>query len=313
MQDPGATGDDQAVNGTLKSGRIRGLARRALPLLPAVAGLIFVAVLLWPAPSESPTVLRVGVLPDQSPEILQQRYTALMDYLEQEVGVPFQLVMPGDYAELLDMFGRREVDIAYFGGLTYLMARETSGARGLVMRDVDTRFRSAFLATTGRPESTIADFLGKRLAFGARLSTSGHLMPRYFLTQWNIDPESWFSDIVYTGAHDATAHLVREGDVDLGVANAEIVEAMYRDGRLRRDEVRIVDQTPPYVDYVWAMRSQFDSDLYYRVVFAFLRLSPSDAPGSAILANMGAGGFLPVRDSEFGSLREIAVSLGLLR
>ncbi len=301
------------MNGTLKSGRIRRLARRALMLLPAVGGLIFVAVLLWPAPSESPAVIRVGVLPDQSPEILQQRYAALLDYLEKEVGVPFQLVMPGDYAELLDMFGGREVDIAYFGGLTYLMARERSGARGLVMRDVDTRFRSVFLATTGRPESTIADFLGKRLAFGARLSTSGHLMPRHFMTQSNIDPESWFSDIVYTGAHDATARLVRDGEVDLGVANAEIVEAMYRDGRLRRDDVRIVDQTPPYVDYVWAMRPQIDPDLYDKVVFAFLKLSPSDAPGPVVLGNMGAGGFLPFRDSEFGSLREIAVSLGLLR
>ncbi|MDH3230546.1 MAG: phosphate/phosphite/phosphonate ABC transporter substrate-binding protein [Alphaproteobacteria bacterium] len=283
-----------------------------LLVLPALAALLFVAILFWPASKETPDVLRVGVLPDQSPEMLEQRFLPLLDYLGAEIGMPFQLVVPGDYAALLDMFQRHEIDIAYFGGLTYLKAHDTGNARALVMRDVDTRFRSSFLARPDRPETTITDFRGKTLAFGSRLSTSGHLMPRHFLRQRNIEPESWFASIVYSGAHDETAMLVRDGKVDLGVVNTEILESMFRDGRLRRDEVRVVDQTPPYTDYVWAMRVGIDAGLHDRVVFAFLKLSPAEAEDAAILTNLGAGGFLPAPESEFGSLRKIAMSLGLL-
>jgi phosphonate transport system substrate-binding protein len=283
-----------------------------LSAAPALAAVFFMFVVFWPAADEIPDVVRVGVLPDRSAEALRQRFQPLLDYLSAEVGVPFQLVVPGDYAALLDLFHKREVDLAYFGGLTFLKAQESDGVRSLVMRDIDTRFRSAFLARTDRPEKTIWEFRGKTLAFGSRLSTSGHLMPRHYLEQEDIDPESWFANILYSGAHDATVKLVRSGNADLGVANAELVEAMFRDGRLRREEIRVIEFTPPYPDYVWAMRVGIDADVYDRVMFAFLRLSPADPKDRAILTNLGAGGFLPARDSEFGSLRAIAMELGLL-
>ena len=292
--------------------RISTLVRLLLPALPVAGALLFTAIVLLPISKESPAILRVGVLPDQSPKILEQRYKPLLAYLSAEIGKPVQLVMPSDYAALLELFRTREIDIAYFGGLTFLKARETAGARALVMRDVDARLRSVFLARSDRPETTIADFRGKTLAFGSRLSTSGHLMPRHFLRLQDIDPESWFAGIIHAGTHDATAMLVRDGDVDLGVANAEIVQAMFRDGRLRRDEMRVIEQTPPYVDYVWAMRVGFDTDLYEQVIFAFLKLSPADDKDAEILKKLGAGGFLPVRDSQFGSLHDIARSLGML-
>lgn len=312
MENKGGTRRGRTDGRVFNFGRLAGPAGVILMALPALAAVLFVAIVLWPASQETPDVLRVGVLPDQSPEILQQRYQPLLDYLGAEIGIPFQLVVPSDYTTLLDMFHEGDVDIAYFGGLTFLRARETSGARALVMRDVDTRFRSSFIVGADRPEMTIGEFRGKTLAFGPRLSTSGHLMPRYFLRQENIEPEYLFANIIYSGGHDATAILVRDGKADLGVMNTEILDAMFRDGRLRRDEVRVVDQTPTYADYVWAMRVGIDDSLYNRVVFAFLRLSPVDATDAAILANFGASGFLPASESEFGSLSKIAMSLGLL-
>jgi len=296
----------------VRSGGLGGPAWLILLALPALGALLIVATVFWPERTEMPDVLRVGVLPDQSLDALQQRYQPLLGYLSDEVGVPFRLVVPDDYASLMDMFHMHEVDIAYFGGLTFLKAREADDARALVMRDVDFDFRSSFLIRAERSERTIGEFRGKTLAFGSRLSTSGHLMPRHFLRQQNIEPETWFADVTYSEAHDATAMLVRNGEVDLGVANAEIVESMFRSGRLRRDEIRVIYQTPPYVDYVWAMRVGINVDLYDKVLFAFLKLSPADPEDAAILAGLGATGFLPARESEFGSLRAIAMALELL-
>jgi phosphonate transport system substrate-binding protein len=280
MERKGGTKHGRTDRRVFSFGGFGGPARLLLSAVPALAAVFFMTVFFWPASKETPEVLRVGVVPDQSPEILRQRFQPLLDYLSVEIGMPFQLVVPGDYSALLDMFQKREIDIAYFGGFTFLKARESSGARALVMRDVDTRFRSSFLARTNRPETTIADFLDKKLT--------------------------------YSGAHDETAMLVRDGEVDLGVMNSEILEAMFRDGRLRRDMVRVVDQTPTYANYVWTMRVGIESSLYDRVVLAFLKLSPVDAKDAAILRNLGAGGFFPARESEFGPLRKIAISLGLL-
>lgn len=289
-----------------------GPARSIVTASPAIAALVFLAVLFWPATQETPPVIRIGVLPDQSEEALRDRYAPLLAYLAAETGVPFELVVPDSYEALLEKFYSDEVDLAYFGGFTFLKARQTAGARGLVMRDVDSRFRSSFLARADRPEVAIADFRGATLAFGSPLSTSGHLMPRYFLQQDNIDPDTWFANVVYSGSHDATAYLVRDGKADLGAANAEIIEAMYRDGRLNRDEVRVVRQSPPYTNYVWATRSRIGDGLRQDLTDAFLKLSPAEPEHAAILERLGAGGFLPVQHEELKPLKTIAISLDLL-
>lgn len=218
----------------------------------------------------------------------------------------------GNYRALLDLLQSDVIDLAYFGGLTFLKTREEDGARAIAMRDVDARFHSYFLARSGDPRINLEDFRGATFAFGSRLSTSGHLMPRHFMRQENINPETWFAEVIYSGAHDTTAYLVRDGEANLGVANAEVVEAMFRDGRLRRNEVRVAWRTPPYSDYVWALRAGIDRSLEYKMTMAFLKLSPYDENHAKILQHQGAGSFLPMPASDLEALREIAVSLDLL-
>lgn len=289
-----------------------GLGRLILPGLPAAAAVLFVALLFWPKWEETPDVIRVGVLPDQSPEALARRYDPLLAYLSAETDLPFELVVPEDYGAILDLFHTGAIDLAYFGGLTFLKARERDGAHAIAMRDVDARFRSYFLARPDSAGNSLADFRGATFAFGSGLSTSGHLMPRHFMARENVDPETWFAKVVYSGAHDRTAYMVRDGEADLGVANAEIVDAMFRDGRLRRSEVRVAWQTSPYVDYVWALRAGIDGDLEHKLTMAFLRLSPYDADDADILQGQGAGSFLPMPAGDLEALREIAASLDLL-
>ena len=108
-------------------------------LCTVAAGVYFV---LRPAlhHETTPLVMRVGVLPDEGVESLRKWYAPLLDYLSAKTGLEFQLVLPSGYGELLRMFGNREVELAYFGGLTFVQAFDTYAAAPLVMRDVDTRF-----------------------------------------------------------------------------------------------------------------------------------------------------------------------------
>jgi len=124
--------------------------------------------------------LRVGVLPDEGHESIQKRVLPLIQYLAEETGINIQYIRHNKYEDLLEDFHERKIDLAWFGGYTFAKAHLQDRAVPLVMRDVDFKFTSYFLVRTDHPAKSIFDFKDKVLAFGSRLSTSGHLMPRYF-------------------------------------------------------------------------------------------------------------------------------------
>ena len=264
--------------------------------------------------SVTPAVLRVGVLPDRNVDILRQRYAPLLDYLSAETGLENKLVLPENYAALIRLFRDKKVDLAFFGGFTFAKVQAFYGARPLVMRDIDTRFTSWFLVKGENSALELADLKDKTFSFGSKLSTSGHLMPRYFMqVEKQIVPEQFFSEIHYSGAHDRTAYLVRDGKVDVGVANAEIIFAMIKDGRLKQGEIRSLWQTPPYPDYVWAVHDNLDEDVMRSLRNAFLKLDKNNKNHNKVLSRLGARFFLPAAAGDFMRLKRIAESLGLLQ
>ncbi len=246
--------------------------------------------------------LKIGILPDESREKLVERYTPLFEYLAVQTGIPYELIIPKSYNELLELFHTKKVDLAYFGGYTFVEAYISDNAIPLVMRNVDTRFTSYFLVKKDHPAQSIENLKDKKFSFGSRLSTSGHLMARYFLKEMGINPETFFSDVRYSGKHDLTAYWVRDGIVDLGVANYAVVNKMYYDGRLSTKQVRILWETPPYPDYVWALRSLNNKDFLLKLKNAFLSLSKTNSEHTKILAGMDADSFLPAGINDFSKL-----------
>ena len=257
------------------------------------------------------STLRISILPDESKEKLLQRYTPLFEYLSRETGIPYELIIPKDYNELLGLFHDKKIDLAYFGGYTFMKAHQTDQAEPLVMRDVDTRFTSYFLVRSDNPRQEINDFAGRSFAFGSSLSTSGHLMPRFYLMEMGIEPESFFSEVSYSGKHDLTAYWVRDGKVDLGVANHAVIDLMYQDGRLNPKDVQILSKTPPYPDYVWALRPLNNNVFRIKLRDAFLNLSKMDPAQAKILAGVDAGSFLPAGINDFGKLEKVMNELNL--
>ena len=151
-------------------------------------------------------MIRVAVLPDQTEERLRERHEPLLEHLAEQTGWTFELYLPGSYKELVEGFGQRRWDLAYFGGVTFVRAAAAHGAVPLAMRDVDMKFTSTLITRKADSYHRISDLSGKRLSFGSRLSTSGHWMPRYYLKAlYGIEPESYFSEVQYSGKHDLTA------------------------------------------------------------------------------------------------------------
>lgn len=184
-----------------------------------------------------PEVIRIAPVPDQSPETLQRLYEPLLDYLRKETGLPTKLVIADSYSHLLELFKNGQIDIANFGGITYIKAHKDNNAEALVLRDIDGLFSNVVLVRAEATASTLQELKGKSFSFGSKLSTSGHLMPRHFFAKSNIEPETFFARINFSGAHDKTAYLVRDKKVYAGVANSGIIDQMYNDGRLKKSQV----------------------------------------------------------------------------
>lgn len=265
-----------------------------------------------PGADQMPGVVRVAVLPDQAPANLRARHQPLLDYLAQATNLKFELTTPSSYEDLQQRFAAGEFDLAWFGGLTFVRAEHFGNAAPLVFRDIDVLFTSCYLARTASARTSLPAFEGASLSFGPKLSTSGHLMPRYFLTGQGMVPEEFFSSVEYSAGHDQTAVWVATGKVDLGVANCVIVNALLEDGQLDREQVRVLETTPPYADYVWATHSSMNDVARVAILDAFLALDATAPEQRKVLRLQGANAYLPAGTLDFEAIRDVARQTGLL-
>ena len=286
---------------------------RLFHLLALIVSFIFVTSCSENANKEGmPDVLRISILPDEGKETLLKRYTPLFKYLSDELDVKYKLEIPDSYQDLVDKFSSGKVDLAYFGGLTFIQTNKTHGVIPLVMRDVDTRFTSYFIAKNDKTLIKLTDFKNKRFSFGSNLSPSGHLMPRYFLKEKGIVPENYFSKVEYSGKHDKTIYQIIDGKVDLGATNAKIFDKMVENNQVSMNDVSIIWETPPYPDYIWVLRKDFDMATQTKIKNAFLSLSPGNSSHAEILKRIDANGFFPASINDFKQLYEISYESGLI-
>ncbi|WP_226705097.1 putative selenate ABC transporter substrate-binding protein [Microbulbifer elongatus] len=293
----------------------RPLALVAQCLLP----ILFAFGLTLPAHAEDPAkdstrqVLRVSAIPDEAPTELLRKFTPLGQYLEQQLDMDVRFIPVTDYAAVVESLAADRVDLAWLGGFTFVQARlKTGDAIPLVQREQDKTFTSKFI-TADPAIKTLQDLQGKSFVFGSISSTSGSLMPRYFMAQDNIKPEQFFSRVAYSGAHDATAAWVQAGKADAGVLNASVWDKLVANGKVDTSKVRVLATTPPYFDYNWTVRGDLDPALTAKIKAAFLALDPANPQHKAILALQAAERFIATSPENYRSIEEAARSVGLLK
>ena len=260
-------------------------------------------------------VLRVSAIPDEAPTELQRKFTPLGDYLKKETGMDVQFTPVTDYAAVVEGLATNKIDLAWLGGFTFVQARirTQGGAVPIVQRAEDKVFTSKFIVPTDSPAKTLADLKGKTFAFGAPSSTSGSLMPRYFMQKDGINPEQFFSRVAYSGAHDATVAWVQAGKVDGGVLNASVWDKLVAAGKVDTSKVVVLGTTPPFYDYNWTVRGNLDPVLVKKIEAAFLALDPTKPADKAILDLQAATRFIPTKAENYQGIEDAARAAGLLK
>lgn len=256
--------------------------------------------------------LRLSMIPTNDPGRMLRDSDPLVSYLEQETGARVQMTIPTNYAAVVEAIANDQVDIAYLGGFTYVQAARRAGVIPLVQRDQDQNFHSLFITHPDSGIKGLNDLKGHSFAFGDVNSTSGHLMPEYFMRQANVDPEL-ISRAVYTGGHDATALAVANRKVDAGALDETVYQKMVKDGKLDPAKATVFYTTPPYFDYVWAARKGLDPKLAEAFASAFLKLGANNPEDKAILEFLRATKYVHANDSDYDKLRQAARDAGLLK
>jgi phosphonate transport system substrate-binding protein len=268
-------------------------------------------------PSEAPKKkIRVTGIPDENPTELQRKYAPMVTYLEKTLNAEVEYVPVTDYGAAVQALSAGKMDFAWLGGFTHVQARIMDGALPLCMRDIDREFKSVFVAHADSGIKSPADLKGKTFAFGSKSSTSGHLMPRHFLTtEFQIDPAADFDGKpVYSGAHDATAKMVESGKVSAGALNAQVWERLVKEEKVDTKKVSMIWTTPGYVDYVWTARKDVAPELQAAFAKAFLDLDAGNPEHKAVLDLQGAEAkFVPASPEDFDAIEAVGRSTGLIQ
>ncbi len=261
------------------------------------------------------TVLRVSAIPDEAPTELQRKFKPLGDYLRKETGLDVQFTPVTDYAAVVEGLATSKIDLAWLGGFTFVQAklRTGGGAVPIVQRAEDEKFTSKFIVPADSTAKTLADLKGKTFAFGSPSSTSGHLMPRFYLTQAGIEPDRDFKTIAFSGAHDATVAFVASGRADAGVLNASVMDKLVETANLNAVKVRVLATTAPYFDYNWTVRPGLDAALTKKLADAFLKLDAANPEHKEILALQRASKFIPTKASNYDGIEAAGKAAGLIK
>ena len=274
---------------------------------------VLATTVLAPLAHAQQTVFRITAIPDESPTELARKAAPLVKYLEGKLGMKVEFTPVTDYAASVEALVNKKVDLAWFGGFTFVQANVRSGGKviPLVQREEDEKFKSVFI-TSDPAIKALADLKGKDVSFGSQSSTSGHLMPRSFLLDQGLNPEKSFRRVAFSGAHDATIAAVASGKVQGGALNISVWEKFVAEKKVDTEKVRVIYTTPPYYDYNWTVHADMPAATRQKLADAFLSLSKATPEGKEILELQRATKFVPTKAENYKGIEAAARSAELL-
>ena len=257
------------------------------------------------AADANPDTLKVALLPDENASELIKRNQPLKDYLESTLDKKVQLIVTTDYSSMIEAMRFGRIDLAYFGPLSYVLAKSKSEIEPFAAMLVDGKptYRSVLIANVDSGVESYADLKDKKMVYGDRASTSSHLIPKTVLVEAGLKADEDYQQH-FVGSHDAVAVNVANGNADAGGLSEVIFKHVLETGLIDPAKVKVLGYSGEYPQYPWAMRSNLDADLKASIKNAFVNL---DDP--TVLESFKAEGFAPIEDADYDIIRDIRSNL----
>ncbi len=259
-------------------------------------------------------------IPDQDETRLQQRFGKVADYLSKELGVDVKYIPVKSYSAAITAFRNNQVQLAWFGGLSGVQARRlVPDSEALAQGKEDQFFKTYLIAhhsakvNAAGSLADIADQLkGKTFTFGSKGSTSGRLMPEFYLReQFKAAPSSVFKRVGFSGDHSRTIAQVQSGAWQLGAVNYSVWDTQLAEGKIDTNKVKVIWTTPTYPDYQWTVRGdvdqRFGAGFKDRIRNALLGMTDKN-----LLASFPRESFVPASNQDYAPIKDTAKAIGLI-
>ena len=277
------------------------------------------AMSLWggaASAQDKPTFVFTAI-PDQDETRLVERFTRVADYLQGKLGITVRYLPVKSYPAAVTAFTNNQVQLAWFGGFTGVQARrQVPGSDAIAQGAEDVAFKTFFIANTKTGLKPSKDFpkeiAGKSFSFGSRASTSGRLMPEYFIRrQFGRSPEEIFARIGFSGDHSRTIQVVQSGAYEVGALDFTVWALDQKAGKIDPAQVIVIWETPTYPDYQWTVRG--DVDRVFGAGFKEkLRASLLAIEDRVILDQFARTKFIPAANSDYAPIEEVGKVTNLL-
>ncbi len=277
------------------------------------------AIALWCGTAwAGPPVLRFSAIPDQDETRLREKFEPLAAYLSERLGVATEYVAATGYPDAVELFKNGDIELAWFGGLTGVQARHAvPGARAIAQGEEDPEYYSYFIAHVDagiEPGSTFpTSIAGKTFCFGSQGSTSGRLMPEYFIRQnTGKSPQDFLGAISFSGSHDRTAELVESGQFQVGAINYQVYDRRVAEGTTDPKVAIVIWKTPLYPDYGFTahpdLETKFGAGFTKRLTRALVAIDDPE-----LLSAFPRTSLIPASNEDFSKIEKVARELDFIR
>ncbi|BDY04645.1 putative selenate ABC transporter substrate-binding protein [Ferrimonas sp. YFM] len=269
------------------------------------------------APLVSAQTFTFTAIPDQDESKLRSRFDQVADYLTGELGVEVKYIPVKSYAASITAFRNNQVQLAWFGGLSGVQARaRVPGSEAIAQGYEDQFFKSYIIAHTSTGLDAAASLQqamkGMTFTFGSKGSTSGRLMPEFYLREaFQEAPNKSFRKVGFSGDHSRTIALVQAGSYQVGAVNYKVWESELAAGKVDTSKVKVIWETPTYPDYQWTIRGDVDAQ-YGEGFKAKVTKALLEMKDEKLLNAFPRSSFVPATNADYAPIKDTAKSIGLM-
>jgi phosphonate transport system substrate-binding protein len=263
-----------------------------------------------------------AVIPAENGTGVLERYTSFVNYLSKELGIKVTLRVANDYAAVIEGQRAGNIHIGYYGPASFARARLTGVKTDAFVIDVNSDgskgYYSVFYVLAKSPYQKLEDLKGKNLGLVDPNSTSGNNMPRFKMNQMGVDPDTYFSKVVFTGSHENAVLALAQGTVDVAANwwNAEDDSNLTRmlaknmvkssDGTpLKKEDFRIIVKSDLIINSPYAYLSDLPDDMKAAIKQAFLDAPQKDPEAFKKLSDGKNRPWQPIANDDYNKTIEL--------
>jgi phosphonate transport system substrate-binding protein len=278
------------------------------------AGGLVAALVGAPVPSPAVDRLHLVLTPSQKPTDLLATGEEFGQVLGKLVGLPVRVTVASDYAAVIEALRNRTADLAFVHPGGYVLASREAKAV-IVAKNLwhgKATFTSRVYVRRDAGIKTLEELRGKTIAFVDPASSSGYIYPMVLLIQRGLvtgrDPKTFFKEVVFSGAHDASMRALLNGHVD-AIASFDMAREQYLKDPAERERVVFVAESVPIPEAGIAARDGLDAATFAKVRTALLQIrGPAH---TALLKRLyDIDGFEAAEDREYDPVRAAIELLG---